>query len=231
MNARTGGSAHGLQQGDFLIPATIRHPAEGLGPRAQRTIARIIEATRDVFLTRGYSGTTIDEIARAASVSRASFYTYFPSKREVLLAVGARSAAEAQEAIERLAQQATTRAGLMRWVDGYFAFLDVNGSFAFAWTQAAHEDEEIRTAGMKRHLELCKRMGSLLAESAGRQATNPVELGLVAFSALERAWSYCALYADTVDRTVVTAQIGQTLWGAARQPGTSSEPRRAPTSR
>jgi hypothetical protein len=46
---------------------------------------------REVFLTRGYAGTTVDEIARIADVSRASFYAYFPSKREVLLALGAPS--------------------------------------------------------------------------------------------------------------------------------------------
>ena len=77
-----------MSNGDaaFLTPPSIRQPANPLGPRAQRTINRIIEATRDVFLTRGYSGTTIDEIARLADVSRASFYTYFPSKRDVLIA-------------------------------------------------------------------------------------------------------------------------------------------------
>ena len=73
-----------------------------LGPRAQRTVARIIQATREVFLTRGYAGTTVDEIANIADVSRASFYTYFPTKREVLLAVGDLAATESLAAIDTL---------------------------------------------------------------------------------------------------------------------------------
>lgn len=40
------------------------------------------------FLDRGYWETTVEHIADAAKVSRATFYTYFRSKREALEAVG-----------------------------------------------------------------------------------------------------------------------------------------------
>src|SRR5258708_666347 len=131
----------------FLSPATLRQPADALGPRAQRTIGRILDATRDVFMSRGYSGTTIDEIARVSNVSRASFYTYFPSKREVLIAVGANAASECQMMIDRLSnmngaanKNGTTRAGLRTWVADYLELLDIHAGFAFAWTQAANDD-------------------------------------------------------------------------------------------
>lgn len=203
----------------FLTSASIRQPANALGPRAQRTITRITEATRDVFLTRGYSGTTIDEIARLADVSRASFYTYFPSKREVLLAIGAHSASECSSMIDRLDQIGTGRNGLTQWVNDYFDFLDVHGSFSFAWTQAAHDDEEIRLAGMKRHLGLCKHLGAALSATSGKPSGDPLTLGVIAFSTLERGWNYSQLYADTIERQVMIRSIANTLWGAARQPG------------
>lgn len=202
--------------GEFPTTAVYRQPADALGPRAQRTIARILEATREVFLTRGYAGTTIDEIARAADVSRASFYTYFPSKREVLLAVGARSASDALAIIERIPTEGASSAGLGEWVTEYFQQLDVNGAFAFAWTQAAYEDDTIRSIGMRAHLALCKRFGEVLAQSAGTTRTDTVELGLVAFSLLERAWSYWYLYGDNVDRSAIEATAAQSLWAAAR---------------
>lgn len=210
-----------LSNGDaaFLTPASIRQPANALGLRAQRTITRIIEATRDVFLTRGYSGTTIDEIARLADVSRASFYTYFPSKREVLLAVGAHSASECSSMIDRLDQIGTGRTGLTQWVNDYFDFLDTHGSFSFAWTQAAREDEEIRLAGMKRHLGLCKHLGAALSATSGKPSQDPVTLGLTAMSTLERGWNYSQLYAGTIGRDDMIRSIANTLWGAARQPG------------
>jgi TetR/AcrR family transcriptional regulator len=206
----------------FLSPAALRQPANTPGPRAQRTIARIIDATRDVFLTNGYSGTTIDEIARVSNVSRASFYTYFPSKREVLLAVGANAASECQLMIDRLVKEpVTSRAALKAWVSDYFDLLDVHAGFAFAWTQAANNDEEIRTAGMKRHLKLSKNLGLALGTAVGRPVERPVMLGLASFSVLERGWNYAQLYSDTIDRQELVGEIAGGLWASARQSAAS----------
>lgn len=200
----------------FPLPDVPRQSTDAVGPRAQRTIARIVAATREVFLTNGYTGTTIDDIARTADVSRASFYTYFVSKREVLLVLGARSATDAQTIIERLIELGATSDGMAEWVRDYFQFLEINGSFAFAWTQAAHDDHEILTAGMKRHLNLCQRFGEVLAASAGIQRDDTTQFGLVMFSALERSWSYCHLYEDGLDRRAIEAAAAQMLWSAAR---------------
>ena len=200
----------------FTTTGNLRQPAQALGPRAQKMIARIIDATRDVFGTRGYAGTTIDEIAQVAEVSRASFYTYFPSKREVLLAVGAQAATESEAIIDRLPEHTSSQRALRDWVADYFDFLDVHGSFAFAWTQAAHDDEEIRVAGMKRHLRLCKRIGDGLTANLSRAATDPLTLGVVASATLERTWNYSQLYGDTTDRDRLIGTVTATLWAAAR---------------
>jgi TetR/AcrR family transcriptional regulator len=203
----------------FLSPASIRQSPDGLGPRARRTVASIISAAREVFLTKGYAGTTIDEIARVADVSRASVYTYFPSKREVLFAVGARGAVDTALLIESLAQRPRTRAAMVDFVVEYFRFLDVHGSFSFAWTQAARADDEIRITGMKRHLSLCRRFGELLAASAGRTFDAPEIVGMVAWSTLERGWNFADLYQGTIERDLVIRQIAETLWAVARAPG------------
>ena len=216
------------RQPDSIVKSMVQRPGGQRGPRAERTVARILEATREVFLTRGYSGTTIDEIARVAEVSRPSFYTYFPSKRDVLVAVGAQSATESLAVIARLVGTGTTRASLTEWVAGYFDFLDVHGSFSLAWSQAALEDDAIRSAGMKGHLGICRKLGTTLAATAGKHSEDPAVLGLVASSLLERSWNYSELYADTVERGDVVAQAAQALWGAVRQP---SEGRRPPVTR
>ena len=199
----------------FLTAATIRQPADGLGARAQRTIERIIESAREVFMTRGYSGTTIDEIARVAGVSRASVYTYFPSKRDVLLAVGAHAASSALEIVSTLADREASVGAMTEFVTTYFRFLDVHGSFSFAWTQAAQDDEEIRVVGMKRHLGICKAFGNQLADLCDRPADDPAVLGLVAASLLERTWSYVHLYAAHVDRASVIGEAARSLLAIA----------------
>jgi AcrR family transcriptional regulator len=201
----------------FLTPATLRQPADALGPRAQRTIARIVEATREVFLTRGYSGTTIDEIARVADVSRASFYTYFPSKREVLLAVGANAASTSQALIDRFAEHATTRAGLRTWVAEFQGQLDLHGPFAMAWPVAAMEDEEIRVGGMRRYSVLCRNLGTAIMASTGKTIDDPESVGLIVMAMFERVWRYGELYREAVDRDAVVNQMAQAIWGLARQ--------------
>jgi AcrR family transcriptional regulator len=43
----------------------------------------ILTAAQDVFAGRGYHGSSIDEIAQAAGISKALIYEHFPSKKEL----------------------------------------------------------------------------------------------------------------------------------------------------
>lgn len=198
---------------DLLVQPTRRSPAPELGPRANRTIAKILEATRAIFLARGYAGTTIDDITQAAGVSRASFYTYFPTKRDVLLTLGADSARAADEAVQLFEGFADGWTGpdLERFVEAYFEVLDAHGSFAFAWTQAAHEDEEIRAAGRVRHLGICRAFGDALGAARGMPYEDPSATGLVWFSMFERAWSHQQLDDAVADAAIRRAIVDQLL--------------------
>ena len=60
---------------------------EGLRERKKReTLQRIAETGLKLFIARGYEGTTLEAIAEAAGISRRTFFYYFKSKEEVLLA-------------------------------------------------------------------------------------------------------------------------------------------------
>jgi AcrR family transcriptional regulator len=201
---------------EFALSAQLRQPGTVLGPRASRTITAILDAARQTFLTRGYAG-TIDEIARAAGISRASFYTYFPSKRDVLLALGADTLDAARQRVKALAKLPADwdLADLEDWVGDYLGMLEEHGSFVFAWTQAAHEDEAIRRAGMKGHLAVCRQMGRALASLGDRPAADPAEAGLLAFSMLERGWAYWRLYEGTVKKATLQRSMARMLAATA----------------
>jgi AcrR family transcriptional regulator len=63
------------------------HKEEGLRERKRReTLRRIAEQGLKLFLTRGYEATTLDAIAEAAGISRRTFFYYFKTKEEILLA-------------------------------------------------------------------------------------------------------------------------------------------------
>jgi AcrR family transcriptional regulator len=186
----------------FEIRPTLRQPAPELGTRARRTIDLILQATGDLIMARGYGGARIDDIVQAAGISRASFYTYFPSKRDALLMLGADAGSAFDRLVDTLPREIDDDdrlESLTAWVHGYFAFMDEYGTFIVAWAQAAHEDEELRQAGMRRHLASCRRAGRALEAIRGRPFPDRTQIGLLFTSMLERTWSYRHLYGDALN--------------------------------
>jgi AcrR family transcriptional regulator len=60
---------------------------QGLRERKRReTSERIVEKGLKLFVRNGYEATTLDAIAAAAGISRRTFFYYFKSKEDVLLA-------------------------------------------------------------------------------------------------------------------------------------------------
>ncbi|MDA9548955.1 TetR family transcriptional regulator [Bradyrhizobium yuanmingense] len=69
------------------VTADDKVAEEGLRERKRReTLARIAEAGLKLFMANGYEETTLEAIAEAAGISRRTFFYYFKSKEEILLA-------------------------------------------------------------------------------------------------------------------------------------------------
>lgn len=188
---------------NFELRPTLRQPAPELGTRARRTIHQILQATGEVVMARGYGGARIDDIVQAAGVSRASFYTYFPTKRDALLMLGADTGSAFDRMMDTLPQAVAdaegAQFGIEAWVHDYFEFMDEYGTFIVAWSQASHEDEELRAAGMKRHLSSSRHAGHVLEKIRGRPFADRTQIGLIFTSMLERTWSYRQLYREALD--------------------------------
>ena len=50
-----------------------------------RKFDQVLDGARQVFLSDGYEGASVDNIARAAAVSKATLYSYFPDKRTLFM--------------------------------------------------------------------------------------------------------------------------------------------------
>ncbi len=54
---------------------------------SQETRERILEAAVNVFASKGYHDTKVDDIVTESNTSKGSFYFYFPSKQDIFLAL------------------------------------------------------------------------------------------------------------------------------------------------
>lgn len=55
--------------------------------RTGRKFGQVLEGARQVFMSDGFEGASVDEIARVAGVSKATLYSYFPDKRLLFMEV------------------------------------------------------------------------------------------------------------------------------------------------
>lgn len=53
--------------------------------RKGRKYDQVLQGARDVFLRDGFEGASVDDIARAAGVSKATLYSYFPDKQQMFM--------------------------------------------------------------------------------------------------------------------------------------------------
>jgi AcrR family transcriptional regulator len=67
--------------------------------RSHETKRGLVQAAMALWRTNGYAKTTVADICRAAGVSRALFYFYFPAKEDILFEVGLISTRAAQKAV------------------------------------------------------------------------------------------------------------------------------------
>lgn len=62
-------------------------PDGNVEPKKGRKFDQVLEGARQVFLSDGFEGASVDDIARAAGVSKATLYSYFPDKRFLFMQV------------------------------------------------------------------------------------------------------------------------------------------------
>jgi AcrR family transcriptional regulator len=160
------------------------------GPKATRTKQLLLDTAKRLFLERGYDATAVEHIAEAAGVSRATFYTYFASKRDVVVGVSLMASDAMLAAIRRFGELPAdwTLDHIDTWVRAYFAYQDDYGAWALAWDQASRGDDDLRPtrgATMRFHAAT---LGRELQRVSGRTDRDPVLDGLVVLVLLQRLW-------------------------------------------
>jgi len=81
---------------------------------------QVLEGARTIFMRDGFEGASVDDIVRAAGVSKATLYSYFPDKRLLFLEVAkiecqaqSKAAVTSIETLGDIREALTTAAGRM----------------------------------------------------------------------------------------------------------------------
>jgi AcrR family transcriptional regulator len=120
---------------------------------------RLLELGAQLFTQHAYDEISMAEISRAAGISKALLYHYFPSKQDYFVATLARGAEELRAQIEPDPSLPPAEA-LTRAVDAYLGWIDANADAYAKLLQSAATVPEVRgvveavrTATVERILE------------------------------------------------------------------------------
>ncbi|MFL5826209.1 MAG: TetR/AcrR family transcriptional regulator [Thermoleophilaceae bacterium] len=145
------------------------HEPRGRLSGAERRAA-ILDASMEVFARRGFHGSSIDEIARAAGISKALIYEHFPSKKDLhnsLLEY------QVDELLGRLdASAATGEAGDLRLRAGVEAFLGFVEERREAWRMLFRDsaDPDLAETFERVQLRATAAIADLIARDPGASA-------------------------------------------------------------
>lgn len=190
-----------------------------IGAKGQRTRARILEEAERLMLEKGYDATTIGDIADACGIRRASFYTYFTSKQDVLMAIG-HDAEEAGLRAAALLGKLTPAASvheIAQWVEEYLAFWDQHGSFVYAAYQAAYSNPELREWSLNANMAGVRVLKASLRKLHGGKmpaGVDPLVQALALQSLLERFWYHWRVGGAPLRKNAVAFSIAQLIWAS-----------------
>ena len=172
------------------IASKSRREIAALGDRAIGTRELLIAKGKELFLERGYGGTLVDDIAKAADVSRPAFYSYFPTKADLLLAAGVVARESSNRTFRVLGDVPVNWAldHLKNWIRLYFSHLDQHAGYMLVWSQAAWQDERLRRIGTRGSMLSADIFGGELRRLGAPKYLDHRILGMSIWAMLDRFW-------------------------------------------
>lgn len=151
------GGRRSLDQGVTKGPAApLLRTGEPPPSRPQQTRSldkrrRLLEAARILFGERGYEAASIEEITSRAGMAAGAFYTYFRSKRQLLVVLMNELLGHLSELDLSPGSSASLRGGLRGFLASVFRADLEFYSVVRAWDEASLADPEL--AGMRMRIE------------------------------------------------------------------------------
>jgi AcrR family transcriptional regulator len=150
--------------------------------RTERNRERVLAAAREVFLSRGYHGATVDQIAAAAGFSTGVVYSQFGAKADLFLALLEGRIEERIRDNAALAASLDGREGLVRLVEhtAQVTFAEPEwGLLVLEFRVHAARDPELNARYARAHARTVSGLADVLARSRTNGGLAPEELAEV----------------------------------------------------
>jgi len=134
-----------------------------------------------LFAARGYEGTTVDDVAREAGVSRRTFFRYFSSKEDVVVGTSDALAEDFLAAFARRPRREAPLVAIHRSLRPVVAARLGDADEARAIIRLLRESRTLRRAMLERHARMEERLASLIAERTGADPLRDPTPALLAF--------------------------------------------------
>jgi AcrR family transcriptional regulator len=198
-----------------------REPAAGAAARPLRargrvTRRRLLDAGAQVFATKGFHATRVDDIVKVARTSHGTFYLYFANKEELFRDL----AGEVSGAMRALAESLgplrpgpAGRADLRAWIAQLSDLYDEYGPVIRAWTEAEIGGTEFGRLGTDVLTQFTRVLFQRIAVVAP-PGVDPGVTALAVVAMLERLHYYVLTKQVRIDRDVLIDTLARVVHDA-----------------
>jgi AcrR family transcriptional regulator len=147
-----------------------RNPG-GRTAKSEETRRALLDAAARLFAEHGYHGTSVPDIVQAAGVGHGTFYEYFASRRDILLAL-TRPVTDTRERRPSLKSQNVgdrIRAEIFWYLSDHVEHLDLSK----VWHAASNFDPEIAETRRRERARRIERVRNGIESSAARPDIDP----------------------------------------------------------
>jgi AcrR family transcriptional regulator len=180
-----------------------------VGERGARTRQLLLDAALDQFAQQGFHATVVDDIARAAGVSRATLYQYFDSREQIVTELLEECGAALMRVVRRVGPLSATAQGFdnLHWWLGEWSY--VYDKYATMFVEWAHIDSPqtpLRPL-IRRFVEGYTAQLAERIQQSAVQGLDPEQISIALVTVIER-FNY---YRHMQDTGVTDAQLLDTL--------------------
>jgi AcrR family transcriptional regulator len=160
-----------------------------LRKQGQRTMRKLLDAAMVAFDRRGYHATRVNDVVEIAKTSHGTFYLYFSNKEDLLRALVAEAAQEAQALHSLWPTEPDGDASwddVRLWIGAYSSLWIRYAPLLRGWTDLASIDPELGDQVRNIMTGLSGALSDQIADSRGRGSVDPAAAGLAVLAMLDR---------------------------------------------